>query len=60
MIGAKRSSDSAMLQFVFLRVKDSVAAVKIESSISGIEVVDVREDDMASTPEVVEGIALGS
>ena len=35
-MGRKRSSDSAMVQFVFLRVKDSVAAVKMEISWAGL------------------------
>lgn len=52
-----------MLQFVFLRVKASVAAVKMDSSTSGDVVlcdVLVDEDDMASTGLTLEGMALGS
>lgn len=39
-MGAKRSRDSAMEQFVFFCVKDSVAAVKMESSVLGGEADD--------------------
>ena len=55
-MGAKRSSDSAMLQLVFFCVNDSVAAVKIESSMSGMSQV---ARDEPSAPEEAEGIALG-
>src|SRR5690349_9508901 len=61
MMGSKRCSDSAMEQFVFFRVNDSVAAVKIDSSWMGDVVeLDVRFLPMASAPEEAEGIALGS
>lgn len=64
-MGLKRSNDSAMEQFVFLRVKVSVAAVKMESSILGSGGEEVVEDvergcDMASAPDEAEGMALGS
>ena len=43
-IGLKRSSDSAIEQFVFLRVNVSVAAVKMESSTVDCAVDGVDED----------------
>ena len=58
MIGSKRFSDSAIEQLVFFCVKDSVAAVKMESSCMGV--VALRLLPMASAPEDAEGMALGS
>ena len=57
-MGSKRCSDSAMEQFVFFCVKDSVAAVKMESSWMGAWAS--RLAFMASAPEEAEGMALGS
>lgn len=57
-MGSKRFSDSAIEQLVFFCVKDSVAAVKMESSCVGA--VAPRLLPMASAPEDAEGIALGS
>ena len=59
IMGAKRSSDSAMLQLVFFCVNDSVAAVKIESSMSGMSEV-AWDEPAASAPDEAGGIALGS
>ena len=58
-MGSKRFSDSAIEQFVFFCVNDSVAAVKIESSCIG-DVDDSRPLPMASAPEDADGMALGS
>lgn len=53
-----------MLQFVFFCEKVSVAAMKMETSWfccwACLLEVDDRDCDMASTPEVEEGIAFGS
>lgn len=58
MRGAKRESDSAMEQFVFFWEKVSVAAMNmLTSCFCGFV---VRDLDMASTPDVEDGMALGS
>jgi hypothetical protein len=57
-MGSKRFKDSAMEQFVFFWVKDSVAAVKMESSVFG-RPAD-RDLPIASAPEEAEGMAFGS
>ena len=58
--------EAAMVVFVFARVKDSVAAVKMETSWDagpaervGLVVLLVRSLLMASTPERLEGMSFG-
>ena len=64
IMGAKRSSDSAMPQLVFFWVNDSVAAVNIESSMFGMSMFGMsevaRDESAALAPEEAEGIVLGS
>ena len=61
MIGSKRFSDSAIEQLVFFWVNDSVAAVKMEISCTGaFKPAALRSLPIASAPDVVKGVALGS
>jgi hypothetical protein len=53
-MGSNLCSDSAMEQFVFFRVKASVAAVNIESSCCGSE-VGFWEDVLSAGPSSVPG-----
>ena len=61
-MGSNLCSDSAIEQFVFFRVKASVAAVNIESSCCGseVELEEERSLPIASKPDEAEGMAFGS